>query len=186
MAIYSNPNITTQGENHMQHKVATVVFLQNEKGEIFMGRKTQKIGIGMYTGPGGKVEPGEAIETCARRETFEEIQVKLKEASLRKIAIIQFYNHHQDPTKSFLMEVHFFLANNWEGTPRDTEELKDGRWFPLWRLRWFPWSVKMMAADKIFLPYIAAGQKIKAKFHYDGTDQKKLTKYVINQVERFL
>src|SRR3989344_9360092 len=151
--------------------VCTVVFLLNEEEQkIYMGRKTQKIGVGKFTGPGGKRQEGETLTACAAREVKEEVGVTIKESDLEKVAVISFHNG-----PDFEVVVHFFLVTKWSGQPRDGDEMKQGTWFPLWRLRWFPWSVKMMAADRRFMPLLLSGRKIIGWATYrEGSNQGRL------------
>lgn len=45
------------------------VIIENEQGEILLGKRTDNH---LWCYAGGAIEPGESIEDCARRELFEE------------------------------------------------------------------------------------------------------------------
>lgn len=148
----------------MNQILATLVFL-TKKDKIYMMQKTQKIGIGRYTGAGGKVKKGETIDESARRETLEEIGVQVKE--LRRVAIIGFNN--QDKV---MFKVHVFFAKSWSGTPTPNEtEVIDGRWFPISKIA----ETDMMSADYIWLPPVLEGKTIVGCFSYLDSEQREVS-----------
>ena len=51
---------------------AGVGILVVYKGLVLLGRRKGSNGAGMWSAPGGRLEFGEEIEDCARRELFEE------------------------------------------------------------------------------------------------------------------
>ncbi len=147
----------------MEQILATLVFLIKED-KVYMVKKTQKIGIGKYTGVGGRKEEGETIEESARRETSEEIGVQIKE--LRRVAIIGFNNQDEK-----LFKVHVFFTKSWAGTPKPNEtEVTEGRWFPISQIA----EVDMMGADYIWLPPALEGKTLIAWFKYVDTQQTEV------------
>lgn len=52
-----------------------VVIVENNKVALI---RREKAGRVYYVFPGGKQEPGETIEQCAKREAFEELGVKVE------------------------------------------------------------------------------------------------------------
>ncbi|KAI0868290.1 nudix domain-containing protein [Hypoxylon argillaceum] len=59
-------------------RVGTSVILRNGKGEILIGKRKGSHGAGTWAFPGGHLEMGEAIFTCAERETLEETNLHVK------------------------------------------------------------------------------------------------------------
>ena len=141
-------------------KEATICLLvkgnQKDK-EILLAMKKRGFGVGKWNAVGGKIdfEKGDKnVIDAAIRETEEEIGVQVKE--LEKVAILNFtfpYNRAWDQT------VHVFLAQNWEKEPVESEEMAP-RWFKIHEI---PYD-KMWDDDKVWLPNILEGKKLKADF----------------------
>lgn len=55
------------------------VIVENEKGEVLLGRRTDNH---MWGYSGGSVELGETVEECAKRELFEEMGLEAEELEL--------------------------------------------------------------------------------------------------------
>lgn len=125
--------------------------------ELLLAMKKRGFGAGKWNGVGGKIdfEKGDKnVTDAAIRETEEEIGVKIKE--LEKVAVLNFnfpYNRAWDQT------VHVFLAQNWEREPVESEEMAP-RWF---KIQEIPYG-KMWDDDKVWLPKILEGKKLKADF----------------------
>jgi len=95
-----------------------------------------------------------SIIDAAIRETEEEIGVRVRE--LEKVALLNFtfpYNKDWDQI------VHVFLAQNWEGEPAESEEMVP-KWFKIHEI---PYD-KMWDDDRIWLPEVLEGKKLKADF----------------------
>jgi len=121
-----------------------------------MGRKTRKIGKGLWNGYGGKIELGETPVESAIRETLKESGGVICQAvDLAEVAIMDFIN--TDETGQELpCRAHVFFAYRWEGEPKDSDEVVDPTWFDDNRL---PLD-EMLPADKVWLPEILGGRKI--------------------------
>ncbi|HEY4484051.1 MAG TPA: NUDIX domain-containing protein [Candidatus Paceibacterota bacterium] len=149
----------------MEKILATLVFLTT-KDRVYMVKKTQKIGIGRYTGTGGKVKKGEeTIEESARRETLEEIGVQIEK--FKRVAIIGFKNQN-----TTMFKVHVFFAESWSGVLKPNEtEVTEGRWFPISQIA----EVDMMGADYIWLPPVLEGKTIVGCFSYLDSEQRHIS-----------
>ncbi len=140
----------------------SIVFLCRED-EILLAMKKRGFGVGRWNGVGGKPEPNESIEQTAIRECQEEIAVLPKK--LAKVAVINFYFPPDKAALGFNQQAHVFLCDDWEGVPKETEEMK-----PQWFLtRSIPYE-KMWSDDKYWLPLIIDGKKIEADFIFDDKD----------------
>ncbi len=136
---------------------------------VLLGKKTAKIGKGLWNGIGGNVEPTDkSIEDAVIRENFEEVGIVCDMGNLEKRAVIHFHNNCGDDT-SFMAEVHVYLLHHWEGEPKESPELSNLTWFSIYALP----VEEMMLADKKWLPLIFDGEIIRAKFWY-GPGQKTL------------
>ncbi|HNW55932.1 MAG TPA: 8-oxo-dGTP diphosphatase [bacterium] len=146
------------GEDKLRQ--VSLVFLikkNNDKIiEVCLAMKKRGFGVNRWNGVGGKMELDETIEETAIRETQEEICVDV--TNLTKVAIIDFYFPHNP---GFNQQVHAYLAENWEGNPMETEEMKP-EWFATGNI---PYQ-EMWSDDEFWLPQVLAGQKVRAKFTF--------------------
>ncbi|WP_066375124.1 MULTISPECIES: 8-oxo-dGTP diphosphatase MutT [unclassified Anabaena] len=58
------------------HKIIGVAVIWNEQQQILIDRRRQQ-GVmgGLWEFPGGKIEPGETVEECIKREIYEELGI---------------------------------------------------------------------------------------------------------------
>lgn len=131
---------------------------ENKKDkELLLAMKKRGFGKGKWNGVGGKLdsEKGDKdIVRAAIRETQEEIGVEIKE--MEKVALLRFkfpYNQGWD------QDVHVFFVKDWAGEPQETEEMMP-KWFKTTEV---PFN-EMWEDDKIWLPYVLEGKKLKADF----------------------
>lgn len=144
--------------------VATLLFVVRD-GQILLIEKKRGHGAGKVNGPGGKIEPGETPFECALRETEEELHIRAKGVS--KVAELWF---QMSDYPSILC--HVFLAEDFEGTPTETDEA-----VPLWTpLDGIPYE-RMWADDRHWLPLILDGQTLLGKFVFDG--EKMVSKEIL-------
>lgn len=137
----------------------TICLLKKED-EVCLALKKRGHGEGRWNGTGGKPKEGETLEQTAIRETEEEIGVQI--TKLDKVAEIEFKDL---PTNSS----HFataYIVTEWTGTPKETEEMRP-KWFSLEDV---PYD-QMWSADKIWIPLVLEGRKIKAVFEYAKGDK---------------
>ena len=126
-------------------KHVTLLFLRRD-GEILLAMKKRRFGAGRWNGVGGKVEPGETYEQAAIRECQEEIGVTPR--ALRPAGEMHFLD---------LPDVehycHIYVATNWGGEPRESEEMAP-RWFAETAI---PYGT-MWPDDVYWLPLLLAGK----------------------------
>ncbi len=119
--------------------------------------KKRGFGVGKWNGVGGKLDSRKGdknIVEAAVRETEEEIGVKVKE--LERVAVLNFYFPYN---RAWDQNVHVFLVKDWEGEPKETEEMMP-KWF---KTEEIPFG-KMWDDDKFWLPKVLGGKKVKGKF----------------------
>lgn len=138
--------------------VWTICFLV-KGNKVCLAKKKRGHGEGKWNGTGGKPLEGEVLEDTAKRETFEEIGVRVTEIS--KVADIEFIDL-QSGTSNFASA---YLITKWEGEPVETEEMRP-KWFSKNSL---PFD-QMWSADKVWIPEILSGRIIKAVFSYANKD----------------
>lgn len=122
--------------------------------------KKRGFGVGRWNGFGGKVAEGESIEDAARRETYEEAGVVLGE--IVKQGIINF----SWEGKPEILEVHIFRAENFEGEPIESEEMRP-QWFHVDEI---PFG-SMWADDSYWIPLLLKGKKFKGQFLFGEGDR---------------
>lgn len=85
----------------------SVALLFMKDGKILsVSRLDNHLDVGL---PGGKVEPGETLEEAARRETLEEVGVRILE--MREVFVLPCCGY----------EAYTFLVDSWEGEPVSLE-----------------------------------------------------------------
>jgi len=158
-------------------KPTTLCFLVKDNKILLAAKKRSLSGfdvaIGKWNGVGGKIDPGETIEVAAIRETYEEIGVKINEQHLEKVGNIKFYFKDKP---EWNQHMHIFLVKNWEGEPKETEEMLP-RWYSHNEI---PFE-SMWQDDKYWLPAVLTGKKIEGEFNFinegaqiDGFDIREI------------
>lgn len=109
---------------------------------------------GKYNGLGGKMEPGEDVLTCIRREIFEEADIMCENVTLRGTINWTGFGPNGEDWLGFI-----FLIEKFSGTPK-TMNIEG-------RLEWIPikdiLSLPMWEGDRLFLPLVFDNEK--APFH---------------------
>jgi 8-oxo-dGTP diphosphatase len=75
------------------HKIIGVAVIWNDQGQILIARRRPEGPMGgLWEFPGGKIEPGETIEECIKREISEELGIEI-EVGEHLIAVDHTYTH---------------------------------------------------------------------------------------------
>ena len=120
----------------------SLVYPVRKDGRILLGHKRRGMGAGKWNGFGGKREDGETMRECAARELFEESGL---------IA---------DP-KAFKAGIVYFIYA-WTGTVHLSDEME-----PKWFLpEEIPFG-EMWMADRVWLPMILKGNKIRGTIYFE-------------------
>ena len=140
----------------MKRLVSVETLLYIVKGdEVLLIEKKRGLGKGFYNGVGGKVEDGETPIKTAVRECIEEIGVEPINPTW--MGVLEFYNDG-----ALYGYVHVFVAKDYKGEPKETEEAKP-IWFKIDRL---PYD-NMWEDDKYWLPLVLKeGKKIYGIFEF--------------------
>lgn len=140
-------------------ELKTTLLIVRKNGKILLAEKKRGFGAGKINGVGGKLEPGESFDDAMLRETMEEIAIVPKQ--WQKMGIAQFDEMVKGERTS--VEMALYLAEDFEGTPIETEEVK-----PVWLdENNLPFD-RMFEDDQIWYPYLLAGQKTRASYVYDN------------------
>ncbi|MDD3035547.1 MAG: NUDIX domain-containing protein [Candidatus Saccharimonadaceae bacterium] len=155
---------------------ATLCFPINGD-EVLLAEKQRKIGAGYLNGFGGRIEGvDDDIEDTNIRETEEEIGIRIKIA--KKMGEIVFHNP-SDYSELRKMVVHIFTANDWDGEPKETDEMKNIAWYKIADLDYD----KFLPADRLFMPQILSGKCVKGLIEYN--DDWSVKTCEIDEVEGF-
>ena len=136
--------------------------------------KKRGFGAGRWNGVGGKPEAGEALMDTAVREAEEEIRVTPLQPE--KVAELDFFFPAEKSDNN--QTVHVYLCEKWDGEPIETEEMS-----PKWVLKSEIPFDEMWSDDKVWLPLVLVGQKIRASFWFDHEDG--FTRHELSEVKSF-
>ena len=95
---------------------------------VLLGRRLAEPGRGTWQFPGGKLEFGEDLFACARRETREEAGVTIVPRAQGPTVLDLFRRQRLHAVTIFV------IADHGRGTPRALEPTKAADW------RWFAWD----------------------------------------------
>lgn len=131
----------TEARSPIPHKTIGVAVIWNDRGQILIDQRRQD-GLlgGLWEFPGGKVEPGETIADCIRREIQEELAIVI-EVGDHLITISHAYSHFR-----VTLHVHHCRHISGEPQPIACEQI---RWATLAELDQFPFpqaNVQIIAA----------------------------------------
>ena len=139
-----------------KEKKIMVEALARSNGKILLGQRKKKgFGQGKWLGLGGKVEVGETLKEAVKRECFEEANIKVTKFAKRGVLTFYYVN---DPD----MEVHYYEILDFEGEPKDSDEMKVA-WIPLSRI---PYD-NMWPNDRYWLPMFLAKKYFRGEFDFD-------------------
>ncbi|MDY6940573.1 MAG: A/G-specific adenine glycosylase [Cyanobacteriota bacterium] len=112
------------------HKQIGVAVIWNDKRQILIDRRRPE-GLlgGLWEFPGGKIEPGETVEACVRREIKEELGIEVKVGD-RLITVEHAYTH-------FRVTLHVHHCEYVSGEPRPIES-DEVRWVAVDELDEYP------------------------------------------------
>jgi 8-oxo-dGTP diphosphatase len=152
-------------------KMATLCYVLKGNDVLMVHRvkKAQDMHHGKWNGLGGKLEPGETPEECARREIREESGLEVNELTLKGILTFPGFANDEDWYAFVFVAgaVHAALIDSPEGVLKwvSREELFD---LNLWE------------GDRIFLPWIFQAGFFSGKFVYkDGhLEEHSAVKYL--------
>ena len=126
------------------HKQIGVAVVWNDEGKILIDRRRQE-GLlgGLWEFPGGKIEPGETVEDCIRRELQEEVAIAA-EVGDRLMTLEHTYTH-------FKVTLNVFHCRHLSGEPQPLE-CDEIRWVTVAELDEYPFpkaNLKIIEALKL-------------------------------------
>ena len=104
--------------------------------------------LGKYNGLGGKMERGEDIHTCMKREIKEEAGIDVTSMQLRGTINWTNFGPKEEDWLGFI-----FLITEFEGTPNQRSPEGPLEWIPISKIETLP----MWEGDRFFLPLLFDG-----------------------------
>ena len=139
-------------------KLATLCYVMDSGKTLMLYRnkKENDYHEGKWNGLGGKFEPGESPEECAKREIKEEAGLTVKSMKMKGFITFPLFDGEDD------WYVFLFVIDDYEG------ELIDS---PEGRLEWIPNEkldeLNLWDGDKIFMSWLFGEKFFSAKFNYE-------------------
>jgi 8-oxo-dGTP diphosphatase len=143
----------------MKPVLASMVYCIKD-GSVLLMLRNKEPNLGLWVGPGGKLEPGESPYDCAKRELYEETGLEVKGLCFRGLIT------EISPRPDWQWLMFLYVATEFSGTI--VEDKREGS------LNWCPLSEAMKLpipeADKVFFQKIVDIDMpfYQAKFVYDN------------------
>jgi len=150
-------------------KVLTLCIV-HQHPKVLLGMKKRGFGKGRWNGFGGKVEKGETVENAAKREIREEAGIEISKMDKLGVVEFEFWGNPE------ISEVHIFCAEEFEGIPAESDEMKP-KWFEVSEL---PFD-QMWPDDRHWFPLFLERKNFKGKFSFDEND--KIIDFYLSEVE---
>ena len=144
-------------------KLDTTLTLIIKGDKVLLAEKKRGFAAGKINAFGGKLEKGETIEQAMIRETQEECGVT--PVSYKKVGEVEYDMYYKG--EKTLMNMFVYICDKYEGEIIETEEMKP-IWFDLDKV---PFD-RMFDNDRIWLPLVLEGKKIKGKCKFDKDDNE--------------
>lgn len=129
--------------------VATLGYVMSPDGQrvlmIHRNARQDDQHLGKYNGLGGKMEPGEDIAACMRREIMEEAGIECLEMRLRGTLNWPGFGKNGEDWLGFI-----FIIDRYAGTPLTSNPEGALEWVPVSELDALP----MWEGDRHFLPLV--------------------------------
>lgn len=102
------------------HYLVTAAIIERDGQVLIAQRPEAGLLGGLWEFPGGKVQPGESLETCLRREIEEELDAT--------IAVGEPFGVYQHAYTHFRVTLHAFRCTLLNGRPPQAVQVQDLRW----------------------------------------------------------
>jgi 8-oxo-dGTP diphosphatase len=141
-------------------KLATLCYVRRGEQTLMVHRvkKAHDMHKGKWNGLGGKFEPGESPEECARREILEESGLEVRELTWKGVLTFPGFSNDED------WYAFVFVADVKNGELIESPE-GDLKWVDNREL----FKLNLWEGDRIFLPWLDRPGMFSGKFTYlDG------------------
>jgi 8-oxo-dGTP diphosphatase len=131
--------------------LATLGYVLSPNGRqvllIHRNRRSDDAHLGKYNGLGGKLDPGEDVVACMRREVREEAGIECDELTLRGTISWPGFGKQGEDWFGFI-----FRIDRWHGAPRSDNPEGTLEWIDVERILDLP----LWEGDRYFLPLVFA------------------------------
>ncbi|MBO7508393.1 MAG: 8-oxo-dGTP diphosphatase [Clostridia bacterium] len=139
-------------------RIDTTLVVIRKGDKILLGEKKRGFAKGTLNGIGGKQDPGETIDEAMIRETQEEIGVT--PTKYEKIGQIHFDMWYKGEHANMYLSI--YNCTDFVGEIKETEEMIPN-WFDVDKI---PFD-KMLADDRLWMPFALANQKFVGDVKFD-------------------
>ncbi len=147
-------------------KVQTLCIV-HQHPRVLLGMKKRGFGTGRWNGFGGKLQEGETVEEAAKRECLEEAGITIREMTPLGVLDFEFVATGE------VLEVHIFKVIEFEGEPREGEEMKP-QWFEIADI---PFK-DMWPDDRYWMPLFLKDRRFRGTFQFNN--EGTIVNYDIN------
>jgi 8-oxo-dGTP diphosphatase len=140
-------------------KLATLCYIRSQGKTLMVHRikKSNDIHAGKWNGLGGKLEPGETPEECARREIYEESGLIARKLEWKGVLTFPKFAHEED------WYAFVFVVTDFSGDVVDSVE-GDLHWVADEDIH----RLNLWEGDAIFLPWLDKAGFFSGKFVYQA------------------
>jgi 8-oxo-dGTP diphosphatase len=139
--------------------LSTLIYCLRDNKTLLM-RRHKEPNLGLWVAPGGKVEMGESPYACARRELYEETELRAQRLYFRALIT------EVSPIPDWQWLLFIYAATEFEGELVADEREGHFEWWPLGQVS----SLPIPQADAVFYPRVTDLSKpfYDATFIYDA------------------
>lgn len=123
---------------------------------IHRNSRPEDMHFGKWNAPGGKMEPGESPDQCAKREVLEETGLRVEKPRMRGVLTFPAFDGEED------WYVFIFTAESYEGSLKDSCPEGDLKWIPDEDLTRLP----LWEGDRIFMNWLDENRFFSGRFVY--------------------
>lgn len=145
----------------MSELIKTTIVFPVRGDEVLLAMKARGFGAGWWNGFGGKLDPNETFADSARRETKEEVGLRLQD--MHSVAELLFYFDERLTIASLA-----YVCKHFRGEPTASEEMINPTWF---RQDALPYD-NMWPGDEHWIPDALKvgliGPPVRLAMHFDA------------------
>ena len=139
--------------------ILTTMIYCIQNNHVLLMRRNKEPNLGLWVGPGGKLEDGESPYDCAYRELYEETGLSAQKLSLRGMIT------EVSPRTDWQWMIFIYVTEDFTGTIIEDEREGSLKWVNLSEVN----SLSLPQADQVFFDKVVNynGYIYQAKFIYD-------------------
>ena len=119
-------DMTTQGNSSSVYPVPAVGALVIDGGKVLLVRRKNPPARGEWSVPGGRVLPGETLQTAAEREVYEETGLNVRAGD--PVFAFDLIERERDNSLRFHYVIVDLLAEYVDGIPAPGDDAEEAQW----------------------------------------------------------